>query len=119
MEGMRASGLSRRKQRSLTSDLVRAPMAGAHVNHSLTNAPKLEEEGIPAGATFQGRYEILDEIGRGGFGTVYKAKQLATTQFVAIKVLRAPDQAGVGWNRRLARFVREMHLCGRLHHPNI
>jgi TOMM system kinase/cyclase fusion protein len=74
---------------------------------------------IVAGATFEDRYEILAEIGSGGFGTVYQAKQLATGQLVAIKVLRWQDQAGPGWDRKLARFLREMRLCARLHHPNI
>jgi TOMM system kinase/cyclase fusion protein len=74
---------------------------------------------IVAGATFEDRYEILAEIGSGGFGTVYQAKQLATGQLVAIKVLRWQDQAAPGWDRKLARFLREMRLCARLHHPNI
>ena len=73
---------------------------------------------IVAGATFEGRYEILAEIGSGGFGTVYQAKQLATGQLVAIKVLRGQEQ-GPSWERKLARFLREMHLCARLHHPNV
>jgi TOMM system kinase/cyclase fusion protein len=74
---------------------------------------------IVAGATFEGRYEVLAEIGSGGFGTVYQAKQLATGQLVAIKVLRWQDQQGPVWDRKLARFLREMRLCARLHHPNI
>jgi TOMM system kinase/cyclase fusion protein len=69
---------------------------------------------------FQDRYKIQAEIGAGGFGTVYKAVQLATGQQVAIKVLRlqgARDQKTI--ERRILRLEREMRLCAQLHHPNI
>ncbi|WP_257462916.1 protein kinase domain-containing protein [Archangium lipolyticum] len=66
------------------------------------------------------RYEILSELGRGGFGTVYKARQLATGQSVAIKVLHGLRGLGdEDQQRHIARFQREMRLCGQLHHPNI
>ncbi|WP_437980267.1 TOMM system kinase/cyclase fusion protein [Sorangium sp. So ce117] len=72
------------------------------------------------GAVLGDRYEILAELGEGGFGTVYKARQLATGQFVAIKVLRLGSSgAAQARERRIARFQREMQLCGQLHHPNI
>jgi TOMM system kinase/cyclase fusion protein len=89
------------------------------VNPLPTDAAATGQARVQPGATVHGRYEILDEIGSGGFGTVYKARQLATDQFVAIKVLRSPDQQGPSWDRRLARFLREVRVCGRLHHPNI
>ncbi|WP_437735081.1 TOMM system kinase/cyclase fusion protein [Sorangium sp. So ce1335] len=72
------------------------------------------------GAVLGDRYEILAELGEGGFGTVYKARQLATGQFVAIKVLQLGSSgAAQAREKRIARFQREMQLCGQLHHPNI
>jgi len=66
------------------------------------------------------RYEMLSELGRGGFGVVYKARQLATGQPVAIKMMHRPRDAGdEAQNRHIARFQREMNLCAQLHHPNI
>ncbi|WP_437564589.1 protein kinase domain-containing protein [Sorangium sp. So ce542] len=74
---------------------------------------------LSTGEIFQGRYEIGSPLGEGGFGTVYKAWQLATRQAVAIKVLQLGPQDGSPVDKRQARFHREMWLCGRLHHPNI
>ncbi|WP_437288939.1 TOMM system kinase/cyclase fusion protein [Sorangium sp. So ce406] len=72
------------------------------------------------GAVLGDRYEILAELGEGGFGTIYKARQLATGQFVAIKVLQLGSSgAAQAREKRVARFQLEMQLCGQLHHPNI
>ncbi|WP_437962995.1 TOMM system kinase/cyclase fusion protein (plasmid) [Sorangium sp. So ce119] len=72
------------------------------------------------GAVLGDRYEILAELGEGGFGTVYKARQLATGQLVAIKVLQLGSSgAAQAREKRIARFQREMQLCAQLHHPNI
>ncbi|WP_437976533.1 TOMM system kinase/cyclase fusion protein [Sorangium sp. So ce295] len=72
------------------------------------------------GAVLGDRYEILAELGEGGFSTVYKARQLATGQCVAIKVLQLGSSgAAQAREKRVARFKREMQLCGQLHHPNI
>ncbi|MBZ4416830.1 TOMM system kinase/cyclase fusion protein [Myxococcus sp. RHSTA-1-4] len=75
---------------------------------------------VALGAAFQSRYEVVEKIGEGGFGDVYKAHQLATGQMVAVKVLRIPEARPADEVERLtARFHREMRLCARLHHPNI
>src|SRR5215470_887084 len=57
---------------------------------SLTAEPNLQIAMI-----FQGGYEILCELGEGSFGRVYKARQLSTSQEVAIKILRLhPEDRG-------------------------
>ncbi|WP_437834876.1 TOMM system kinase/cyclase fusion protein [Sorangium sp. So ce1153] len=72
------------------------------------------------GTTFAGRYEILAKLGEGGFGVVYKARQLTTGQPIALKILRLAEQGGAAQaDRRVARFLRETRLCAQLHHPNI
>lgn len=75
---------------------------------------------LPLGSVLQGRYEIQAVLGAGGFGTVYRAVQLATHRQVAIKVMQAhADEDERRRDNRVARFRREMDLCARLHHPNI
>ena len=60
-------------------------------------------------------YEILDILGRGGMGVVYRARQLKLGRTVAVKML---DAALTG-TRQLERFLDEGHAIARLHHPNI
>ncbi|MDI1480333.1 TOMM system kinase/cyclase fusion protein [Polyangium sp. y55x31] len=69
---------------------------------------------------FEGRYEILGDLGKGGFGAVYKARQRATGQVVALKVMRPPaNDDAAPRQQRIARFLREAQLSAGLHHPNI
>jgi hypothetical protein len=60
-------------------------------------------------------YEILGEIGRGGMGVVYKARQKGTEQLVALKTL-LPDWSAVPWAVEQFRF--EAQAAARLRHPN-
>ncbi|MPY26890.1 TOMM system kinase/cyclase fusion protein [Shewanella sp. YLB-07] len=65
-------------------------------------------------------YQLLEKIGAGGFGQVYKAIQHSTQKLVAIKFLTLLSDASPEKNRRhIARFHRESDLICRLNHPNI
>jgi serine/threonine protein kinase len=61
-------------------------------------------------------YEVLDVLGRGGMGTVYKARQIRADRMVALKVIRASEHAGKADRER---FSREAQAVARLEHPNI
>ncbi len=61
-------------------------------------------------------YEILEEIGRGGMGVVYRARQRSLDRAVALKVMR---ERGEGDQQALERMRREAVMTGRLSHPGI
>jgi serine/threonine-protein kinase len=61
-------------------------------------------------------YEIIERIGRGGMGTVYKSRQLSMDRVVALKVLN--DRYSKDENF-IERFIREARSAGRLSHPNV
>jgi response regulator RpfG family c-di-GMP phosphodiesterase len=74
---------------------------------------------IEAGTTFglvMGNYRILDRLGAGGMGVVFRAEHIIMRRQVAIKVLPlAPDQD----QRILRRFLSEIRAIAQLQHPNI
>jgi len=68
-----------------------------------------------AGRRF-GKYDILEEIGAGGMGVVYKAWHPGLRRFYAVKALRAEDD---GWHTGVQRLKLEAQALARLRHPGI
>ena len=69
-----------------------------------------------APGTRLGPYQITGQIGAGGMGEVYRARDTNLKRDVAIKVL---PEAVAADAERLARFQREAEVLARLNHPNI
>ena len=68
------------------------------------------------GKMIANRYEIIEEVGKGGMAVVYKAKCLVLNRYVAIKVLRPEFREDTDF---IARFKAEAQSAGSLSHPNI
>jgi predicted Ser/Thr protein kinase len=71
--------------------------------------------GTPGKLVF-GPYVILEELGEGGMGVVFKAQHRGLNRLVALKLLAATTS---GQENALKRFKREMHAAAKLNHPNI
>ncbi len=109
-------------------DLRAKVLAGDYPFDARTLAQRLVREGIlteyQAGRLLRnkphgmavGKYVILDRLGSGSMGRVYKANHLLMGRVVAIKII-APEIASN--TRVVSRFQREMKLVGRLDHPNV
>lgn len=76
------------------------------------SAPRLPREG---GEVLGNRYEILGELGRGGEGVVYRARDLKADAIVALKMLQQDE----GSEHRLRRFRRELAMARKVTHPNV
>jgi serine/threonine protein kinase len=71
-------------------------------------------------ATKAGRYEILGELGRGGMGVVYRAKDPLIGRIVAVKTIRLSEEGtGLSHDQLVERFQTEARAAGLLTHPNI
>ncbi|MGZ5479415.1 MAG: protein kinase domain-containing protein [Candidatus Aminicenantales bacterium] len=78
-------------------------------------APILCGEIVP-GTEFAGRYRILDELGRGGMGRVYKALDREISEAIALKVLVPAFSAD---EKMIERFRNELKLARRISHKNV
>src|SRR6266542_948548 len=63
--------------------------------------------------------EILECLGRGGMGAVYKARQPKLDRFVALKILTRSQDHGITDTEFAARFQQEARALARLNHPDI
>ena len=71
---------------------------------------------IPAGRVVNGRYRVIDVLGEGGMGVVYRAEQLPLGREVALKVLRL---TGSGDESFRQRFFLEASLTSQINHRNL
>ena len=97
-------------------EMLKNPRSPEPVASEPVVRPVAPATGFPVvGGMLAERYEILAELGRGGMGRVYKARDLELGEIVAIKTLLAPEE-GIGAETRL---LREVQICRRISHPNV
>lgn len=92
-------------------------------NPSEPNEGELNEDSVPSGETrVFGDYELLDLVGRGGMGVVYRARQVSADRIVALKLIRPErlswlDPGVAEWS--LERFQTEALAAAKLNHDHV
>ena len=119
---LRASGLLGEEELSRATELAVGDRRGKALARALVESGTLtrfQAEMVYRGRTsgfLLGQYRVLDQLGRGGMGRVFKAEHQTMDRIVALKVL-APELMKTERARKL--FEREVRAAARLVHPNI
>jgi Tol biopolymer transport system component/serine/threonine protein kinase len=87
---------------------------GAPMKHTETLQAPREE--LTTGSTFAGRYQIIEELGKGGMGKVYKAQDTEINEKVAIKLIKPEISAD---EKTVERFQNELKFTRKISHRNI
>lgn len=100
----------------ITEVSARGPHQAPGIRQEPEHEQGLTQERRPPSRRQIGNYEVVEKLGEGGMGTVYKARQLTMDRIVAFKVLASWLARDKGY---VARFIREAKLAAKLDHPNI
>jgi len=82
----------------------------------VTETMEAPREELTTGSTFAGRYQIIEELGKGGMGRVYKAHDTEIREKVALKLLK-PEIASD--EKTIERFRNEIRLARKIAHRNV
>ncbi len=83
---------------------------------TLTGTRPSSPVGLHPGSTFAGRYQVLEEIGRGGMGSVYRVLDQEIDEKIALKVLNPEIAAD---SRTIERFRNELKTARQISHKNV
>jgi len=81
-----------------------------------TETLEAAKEELTTGSTFAGRYQIIEELGKGGMGKVYKAHDTEIKEKVALKLLK-PEVAAD--KKTIERFQNELKFARKISHRNV
>lgn len=83
---------------------------------SPTKTLETPTEELTRGTTFAGRYEIIEELGKGGMGKVYRVEDKKITEEVALKLIKPEISLD---KKTIERFSNELKLARKIRHKNV
>jgi len=93
-----------------------APLQKAEEVPAPTQTIQAPKEELTTGSTFAGRYQIIEELGRGGMGRVYKATDTKINERVALKLIKSEIASD---KKTLERFGNELKIARKITHKNV
>ena len=90
--------------------------AAPDVKQRVSASPPQASDGLPPELVDHPLYEVIRELGRGGMGVVYLARNKIMDRLEVLKVL---NREMLGKPGRSDRFLREIQSAAKLHHPNV
>jgi TolB-like protein len=93
-----------------------SPENSRYVRPEVTETLQTPIKELTTGSTFAGRYQIIEELGRGGMGKVYRVKDKKLNEEVALKLIE-PEIASD--ERTLERFGNELKIARKIVHKNV
>jgi tetratricopeptide (TPR) repeat protein/tRNA A-37 threonylcarbamoyl transferase component Bud32 len=81
-----------------------------------TETLEVPKEELTTGSTFAGRYQIIEELGRGGMGRVYKAQDTEIKEKIALKLIKPEISSD---KKTIERFQNELKLARKISHRNV
>jgi serine/threonine protein kinase/Flp pilus assembly protein TadD len=85
-------------------------------NAEVTETMETPKEELTTGSTFAGRYQIIEELGKGGMGRVYKVLDTKINEKIALKLIK-PEIAKD--RKTIERFSNELRLARKIRHKNV
>ena len=85
-------------------------------NIVVTKTIETQTEELTTGSTFANKYQIIEELGRGGMGRVYKALDTEVNEKVAIKLIKPEIAAD---KKTIERFRNELKFARKIRHKNV
>jgi serine/threonine protein kinase/Tfp pilus assembly protein PilF len=82
----------------------------------VTKTLETPREELTTGSTFAGRYQIIEELGKGGMGRVYKANDIDIKEKVAIKLIKPEISTD---KKTIERFQNELKFARKIRHKNV
>ena len=93
-----------------------APLTPSDAQPSFTKTLETHSDELTRGTLFAGRYEIIEELGKGGMGRVYRAEDTKVKEEIALKLIKPEISSD---EQTIDRFRNELRIARKIRHKNV